>query len=133
MLECGWFSDLSPFGLEYFSSYFLYETFYTFYWFIYFLKNSYIAFKKGFSRRNPKVDGSIRDGVENFIIVSKFFWFKLPDVRWKRRKKVPVFDRVLGGWFVAVSNTFSRFQFFDGCRYQKQVGFVNSGFSIYKN
>ncbi len=26
---------------------------------------------------------------------------------------------------MAVSNTFSRFQVFDGCRYQKQVGFVN--------
>ena len=27
---------------------------------------------------------------------------------------------------MAVSNTFSRLQVFDGCRYQKQVGFVNS-------
>ena len=27
---------------------------------------------------------------------------------------------------MAVSNTFSRFQVFDGCRYQKPVGFVNS-------
>ena len=36
------------------------------------------------STGNPKVDDSIRDGVENFIIQSKFSWFKLPDSDGKR-------------------------------------------------
>ncbi len=32
----------------------------------------------------PKVDVSIRDGSENFLIQSKFSWFKLPDSGGKR-------------------------------------------------